>query len=222
MKSHRSARRNELRETLATWRTAYTALREGDAAHDIPKIQSDEIRAEWTALEPHFRAMCAAADQLVRPSDDFDDKQLAAATTTIVDHEAEFLRSMDRIVALMESEAAAAVVRLRVSAAAIAAAIILLLVGLGWFVIRPATQTIRSQLDMLESAVAARTRELSSALTALQREVQERELADRQVPAAGRPTRARRSSFFARSSRGRLGSRAESAARDNCELRRGL
>jgi two-component system, LuxR family, sensor kinase FixL len=177
--SHRDAERNELRETLATWRTAYAALREGDAAHDIKKIQSDEIRAEWTTLEPHFRAMCAAADQLVRPSDGFDDKQLAAATTTIVDHEAEFLRSMDRIVALMESEAAATVVRLRVSAAAIAAAIILLLVGLGWFVIRPATHVIRSQLDMLESAVAARTRELSSALTALQREVQERETSDR-------------------------------------------
>ncbi len=175
---HQSARRSELRETLATWRTAHTTLREGDAAHDIPKIQSDEIQAEWTALEPYFRAMCEAADQLVHPADEFDDKRLAAATMIIVDHEAEFLRSMDRIVALMESDAAAAVVRLRVSAAAIAAAIILLLVGLGWFVIRPATRTIRGQLDMLELAVAARTRELSSALAVIQREVQEREMAD--------------------------------------------
>ena len=176
--SHRNTWRNELRDTLANWRTAHSTLQDGDAADAIPKIQIANLQAEWIILEPHFREMSEAADRLLSLSRDLDDKQLTAATAKIIGHEAEFLQSMDRIVTLMEAEAAAAAWQLQISAAAIAGAIVLLLVGLGWFVIRPATQTIRNQFNILESAVANRTRELSSAMTALQREVQEREIAD--------------------------------------------
>jgi C4-dicarboxylate-specific signal transduction histidine kinase len=122
--------------------------------------------------------MCGAAECIDRSSGSLDDKQLYVATMMIVDHEAAFLRSMDQIVYLMEREAAAAVVRLRICAAAIAVAIVVLLVGLGWFVIRPATMAIRNQLSELESAVAARTRDVRAALTALQLEVKERDLSD--------------------------------------------
>jgi signal transduction histidine kinase len=100
------------------------------------------------------------------------------ATKTIVNHEAAFLVSMDRIVKLMENEAAAAVFRLRVCAAAIAAAVVVLLMALGWFVIRPATRTIRSQVDELERQVAMRTSELTAALNALRHEIAEREQAE--------------------------------------------
>ena len=52
-------------------------------------------------------------------------------------------------------------------ALSIAATVVWLLLGLGWFVIRPATRTIRRQVDELETRVALRTRELSAALEAL-------------------------------------------------------
>ena len=82
---------------------------------------------------------------------------------------------MDRIVKLMESEAAHEISRLRACALAIAGVVVLLLVGLGWFVVRPATRTIRRQVDDLESRVAQRTRELADALASLRHEIDERE-----------------------------------------------
>ena len=62
-----------------------------------------------------------------------------------------------------------------VCAAGIAGAVISLLLMLGWFVVRPATRTIRDQVEELESQVADRTRELSLALVALRHEAAERQ-----------------------------------------------
>jgi C4-dicarboxylate-specific signal transduction histidine kinase len=175
------ARRRELGETLAAWEAANTALQNGDASRDIVKIDIPMLRSEWQLIGSHFDAMCAAADQIIQSGDHAGAAQLRSATNTIVDHEEQFLMSMDRIVSLMEREAAKSVARLRICAAAIAATIILLLIGLGWFVIWPATQNIRGQVDVLEAAVAIRTRELSDALLALRHEVKRREAADQKL-----------------------------------------
>jgi C4-dicarboxylate-specific signal transduction histidine kinase len=85
---------------------------------------------------------------------------------------------MDRIVKLLENEAASAVFRLRVCAGTIAAAVISLVVALGWFVIRPATLTIRRQVDELEHQVADRTCALYTAFEKLQCEVADRQAAE--------------------------------------------
>jgi FixJ family two-component response regulator/signal transduction histidine kinase len=98
-----------------------------------------------------------------------------AAVQFIVDHEPQFLTSMDRIVKLLEGEAAAELGRLRALAMAISIAILGLLASLGALVVRPATAAIRRQVDELEARVAQRTRELDDALATLRDEIHERE-----------------------------------------------
>ena len=169
----RTLRRDELRSSLQQWTAEHTALLDGDRRLGIQPIRSPELTRQWKQLEPNFRAMVAAASDLLRP-----DAMVSRSVAAIVEHEAKFLPTMDRIVKLMEDEAARAVARLRMFALAISATVILLLLGLGWFVIRPATRTIRGQVDELESRVALRTRELSSALASLQHEIHERQLAE--------------------------------------------
>ena len=153
-----SLRRTELQDSLAEWSTAHDALRHGAVELNVPRIHSPAIDGAWTELQPHFDAMQAAARQLITTSD--SDVSRSAALTALVDHEAPFLTTMERIVKLLEGEAAGELRRLRALALAVALAILGLLLGLGGFVVRPATRAIRDQVDQLEGRVAQRTREL--------------------------------------------------------------
>jgi C4-dicarboxylate-specific signal transduction histidine kinase len=194
----RDMRLDELRQSLQQWTKEHHALLEGDRQLGIRPVRTAELEQQWTKLEPHYQAMVAAASDLIHKDPSVAsraDDTLTSAVSTIVAHETNFLPTMDRIVKLMEDEAARAVARLRAFALAIAAVVVVLLVGLGWFVVRPATHTIRVQVDQLESRVAQRTSELTAALESLQHEVHERESAERnnqrlsaQLTHAGRVT----------------------------------
>jgi two-component system, LuxR family, sensor kinase FixL len=170
-----SASRRELEVTLKQWTTAHAALQDGDPMRGIKQITSPEIRHQWSQIAPHFAAMSAAAHMILDGARSSLETADASAVETIVRHEAQFLPIMDHIVKLMESEAAREVRRLRTLALGIAATIVALIGGLGWFVVWPATRTIRTQVDELETRVAARTAELTSALNSLQQEVFERQ-----------------------------------------------
>lgn len=174
----RIASQEELRETLGQWTVAHAMLLGGSEELGVERIRSPEIDREWSTLSPHFNAMRGAAKHLLSEGIASEPDGVSAATTAINDHEVAFLNSMERIVKLMEQEADAAIFRLRRFAALIAFAIIVCLLTLGWWVLRPATSTIRRQVADLESRVAARTRDLSSTLESLRQEMTRREQAD--------------------------------------------
>jgi two-component system, LuxR family, sensor kinase FixL len=172
----RRLRLDELTGSLEQWTAEHDALVDGKAELGVQPIRTIALDAEWEKLNPHYKAMVSAAGSIVEGRDNtrlIDETPSPLAE--LVAHEALFLPTMDRIVKLMEGEAEKAVLRLRASALAIAGLVILLLIGLGWFVVRPATRTIRSQVDELEARVAQRTTELAAALASLEREVRERE-----------------------------------------------
>jgi len=170
--STKSIRRTELHNSLAQWSTAHGALRHGAVELNVPRIHSPAINDAWTELQPHFDAMQAAAQQLIVVSKPGDSRP--AALAALVDHEAPYLTTMERIVELMEGEAAGELGRLRGLAMAIALAILGLLLSLGGFVVRPASRAIRDQVDQLEARVTLRTRELDDTLASLRHEIHER------------------------------------------------
>ncbi len=124
--------------------------------------------------------MCSAADRVLQAT---AGSPIAAAETNaaigdLLQHEPQYLPTMERIVRLLQDTSLSKIWRLRCEAMLIAAAVLLLLVGLGWFVVLPATRTIRAQVVGLESRVAERTRELSDLNIALEREITEHEQAE--------------------------------------------
>ena len=170
----KDGRRAELRNSLAEWSAAHDALQYGGAEVDVLRIHSAAINEEWTALQPHFDMMQRAARNLVRDSEVSESG--SAAITMLLDHEAPFLTTMERIVQLMEDQAARELRRLRALALSIAVTIIGLLVSLGRFVVRPAVGAIRTQVEQLEGLVSMRTQELKATLSSLRQEVHERDV----------------------------------------------
>ncbi len=169
----------ELRTSLDRWTSDHEILVRGDRRAGIKPIDTTALKTEWDKLEPHYEAMVAAARTIIEtPGDRALSPTAEAAVATLVEHESRFLSVMDRIVGLMEDEAARVVRTLRKSALAIAFLVVALLVGLGWFVVRPATRAIRSQIDSLGARVTARTAELRTTLTTLEQEIREREEAE--------------------------------------------
>lgn len=169
----REASRRELSAALAEWIAANDALREGSDELRIPRIVSQELDAEWVALDHDIEPIVIAAQEIIAGDD-----QSQRAVAILLAHESPFLERMERIVDLFELEAAQEVARLRIYSLAIAAAVALLLVTLGWFVVRPATRAIRTQVDELEHRVAQRTADLAEMVASLQHEVAERQLAE--------------------------------------------
>lgn len=167
--------REELRTTLAQWSSAHGTLHQKDSQLGLGDPRFD---AFWIELEPHFAAMVAAGNELVGQTNDAPVGNAALAVSTIVDHEAAFLRAMEQIVLLLEQDADRQVARLRIVALSIAAAIMVLLLGLGRYVVRPANRVIRGQVDRLESQVDSRTRQLALANESLRKEMTERQDAE--------------------------------------------
>lgn len=169
---------SELDETLKQWSAAHEALRGRRYSQNVHGPRTGEIESEWLVIEPHFQAMRRAATAILRSPDNSGRDQWNDPTAVILEHESAFLASMDRIVMLMENESAVAELRLRIGTGAIAVAIVCLATALGWFVVRPATRTIRCQINNLGRQVEDRTRELSTVVTELRHEVVEREAAE--------------------------------------------
>ncbi len=170
--SMRAQRQAELRQTLELWRNSHADLLNGNEANGLPASTSPEIRQVFVELEPHFAAMSAAAAEFGRSSDG------KGLTGDLLDHEQAYLPKMDRIVGMYEAEARSQATALRVLGISAAATVIVLLVALGRFVLQPATQTIRHQMEELEDRVAERTAELTAANESLQHEIHVRELAE--------------------------------------------
>ena len=168
-----AGRRTEVQNSLEEWTAAHHTLRHGAAEGTVFRILTPALDEEWTALQPHFDAMQSAARQLVAAP--VINGSHSAAIATLVDHEAPFLSTMERIVQLMEQQAAKELDRLRAVALAIALGILGLILGLGRFVVRPAVRAIRNQVDHLEARVDIRTQELNVALSSLRHEIRERE-----------------------------------------------
>jgi signal transduction histidine kinase len=180
-------RRAELSAALGQWTAAHYGLIEGSDALGIPPTVLPEILADFRSITPHFDAMHDAARQIASAGAG-DREAVARSVSDILVHESQYLPRMDRIVGLYEREAGRQVVWLRLMGLTVMAALLALLMGVGWFVLRPATRTIQRQIgelvhsrerlsqarDELEARVVERTRELHEANVSLEREMHER------------------------------------------------
>jgi two-component system, LuxR family, sensor kinase FixL len=179
----RAEQRQELSDSLEAWITAHRTLFADDAVPQIGHSTVPELTSEAALLENRFKIIRQATETLLQetPVDDSAERLSPAAQTAvrvIQANEGEFLRSMDRIVGLLEAESDTAVKKLRYLSLAISAGILCSLLAIGRWVLRPATLAMRIQVLDQEQQIAARTAELAATNVSLLQEIQDREAAE--------------------------------------------
>jgi two-component system, LuxR family, sensor kinase FixL len=167
-----SAALEEMRQVLGLWSASHEQLLRGDAGVVRTNLNSVAVRDGLAALEPHFVTMCDASRQLIESGagDRPDVVRVREGLAAILDHEAEYLRQMDRVVGLYEHEARGRLDSFRRISWLLTSSILAALLAIGLLIFRPATRLIRSQVaelaqarDELEDRVRERTRELEAA-----------------------------------------------------------
>ncbi len=183
----KARQRAELERVLDLWVTSHEGLRLGSDALSLPGRNSAEVRAAFRDLAPSFERMRRAARRIVESQDrnpsreSVDQEDLNAILT----NEADYLVRMDHIVGLYERETRVRIQRLRLTGWVVTGLILLVMLGLGRFVLAPASTLIHQQVaalrearDELEERVQERTAALEEARCRLEQEIRERRRAE--------------------------------------------
>lgn len=165
----RPAALDEAKRVLELWVNAQGRLAGDEEWASRSGKDVEEARA---ALRPHFESIRDAATDLIA-SHEFgrpDAARRRQDLAVVLDREPEYLRLMDSLVGLYESEARGRIDKVRRIGWALAGLTLATLVAIGRFILRPAADVIRRQVvdleqarDELEARVRERTRELEEA-----------------------------------------------------------
>ena len=163
----------EMKEVLGLWSTAHLQLLRGDARTSRTGQVSEGVRGGLEGLQPNFAKMQGAArrDRSSRETGSPDaGTAFGDGLAVLLDNEAEYLRRMDGVVGLYESEARGRVESLSRISWAVTGLTLAILAAIGLLILRPAVGLIRLQVselgqarDELEARVRERTRELELA-----------------------------------------------------------
>ena len=162
----------EMRQVLGLWSAAQEQLLRNGTGTSWAGRNSAAVHDAVRGLDPYFVEMRDAARRVIRAGSS-DRPQVDAVReglAVILDNEAEYLRRMDQVVGLYESEARGRVAELRRIGWTVTGLILATLAAIGLFILRPAVRLIRRQIselrqarDELDARVRERTRELEFA-----------------------------------------------------------
>ena len=145
----REAKR-ELEQALALWKQSHEGLQHGDPSLGIGGRNSPEIERMFSALDPYYRAMYAAARRLLASTERAPaDKASGEQVETILENERRFLPAMNQIVFQYDAEAAARVRHLKRIEITLLGITLLVLLLEGRYVFRPAVRKVQASMAAL-------------------------------------------------------------------------
>jgi two-component system, LuxR family, sensor kinase FixL len=162
----------EMKEVLARWSAAQDQLVRRGATSSWIGRSNAAVRDELKGLDPYYMKIRDAAERVIwaGAGDQPDMAAVRQGLAVILDNEAEYLRRMDQVVGLYESEARDRVADLGRVGWTVTGLILATLAGIGALIFRPAASLIRRQIaelrqarDELEVRVRERTLELEVA-----------------------------------------------------------
>ncbi len=151
-----AARRTELRGVLQEWSQAHEGLQHGNAELRLPGRNTPQTDAAFAELEPHFRSIVTAVEDLLaaRESDPTFPETAeirAAAVRRILEHEDPFLRRMHALVGHYETEARGHIAQLKAVEFVVMLTILGVLLVVQFAVVRPAIQGVGREFEQSEA-----------------------------------------------------------------------
>ncbi len=149
------ARTAELREVIELWSRSHETLQHRDTVSHLPGNNSPRVAAGFARIEPHYRAMYAAALALLVTTKDATIQGLDRASmqddlAVILEHESMFLRGMNDIVFSYDAEAQTRVNWLKRTELILMSITLVVLLLEGLLVFRPAARLIHRQFSQLQ------------------------------------------------------------------------
>lgn len=142
-----------LQRAVAEWDRVHLGLVHGDSDLGLAALANPRARALLERLEESRRSILAAAQELIKTSEDCHaDKALLPR---ILDQGDDYLPLMDRLVFLYAQESQGRVEALRQAELILDGITLLGLVAVGWFVFRPMVGRIADGLGQLRAAAEA-------------------------------------------------------------------
>lgn len=140
--------RDQLAETLGLWQHAHAGLLHGDPELGLPGANSPDIVALFAEIEPHHRAMVAAARSILTASD-FSPETLLSAIQELSRHEPNFLKGMDAIAFRYDREAKEKIEKTRRLELGLMGLTLLVLALEAAFIFAPATRRIQRDMQAM-------------------------------------------------------------------------
>jgi len=171
----REAAIEEMKQVLGVWSASHDWLLVEDARTRWIGRNSVAVREGLAGLAPSFLAMRDAAQHLieaevVEPEERPRSLETQPSLSVLLDHEADYLRKMDRIVGLYEREARGRIETFRWVGWGLAVLSLAALAAIGRLIFRPTLGLVRRQVvelgqarDELDARVRERTGELQAA-----------------------------------------------------------
>ncbi len=151
--SHREAAkryRTDLRGLLDIWTRSHKGLLTGDTEVGLPGENSKEVLTLFEKIAPHYSEMVNATETILNPST--DRATLNHEIERLQANEAHFLKGMNQIVFLYDSEANQKVEFVRKLELVLVTVTLLVLVLEALFIFAPATRRIRDDMQRLSES----------------------------------------------------------------------
>jgi len=169
----RKAHVEELQQAVALWQSSQEDLQQGNAQLGLPGNNSDAVKQLFSVIEPNYRAMLGAAQNILSTASQEQPGVNQRLTTiepfvqTILDQESGFLVGMNQIVSQYQTEAEGRVTTLRTIELILLGITLIVLSLEGSFVFRPAAhqlnQTI-AEIIALERSNAEQKHQLETGI----------------------------------------------------------
>ena len=144
------ARLGVLNNDVAEWQAVHRGLLDGDAGRGLPGVHDPDLRVRLDSLTGTMKRVSEAVSALEAAVQREDAERADRSVQAVLNAEALFLLSMDRVVFALDDEASSSLLRVRRTTGLVLLTLLGSLAAVAGLVLRPAIQRVTASVEQLD------------------------------------------------------------------------